>query len=209
VITPADKPNAALFSFAIAQMRFRIEATPMHTKLEPGARFSRRDLSLGECLRHSVCRTLTRRISVEYTTIKYWIMDIQPIEIIRRRRTVVDGGGSIIWPTQGGRVPRPRFAAGGLDRPSAARRLARSAGKVMEAIGLHRSRTRSVGVCWRADRDEPKVSLNVRPNHSGRRERSRALGLLTGLGKPPRSECHGRARLTQPTNLPLLRRYRP
>lgn len=58
----------------------------------------------------------------------------------------------------GGRVPRPRFAAGGLDRPSAARRLARSAGNVMEAIGLHRSRTRSVGVCWRADRDEPKVS---------------------------------------------------
>ena len=38
VITPADKPNAALFSFAIAQMRFRIEATPMHAKLEPGAR---------------------------------------------------------------------------------------------------------------------------------------------------------------------------
>src|SRR5216683_2084574 len=96
----------------------------------------------------------------------------------------------------------------GLDRPSAARRLARSAGKVMEAIGLHRSRTRSVGVCWRADRDEPKVSLNVRPNHSGRRERSRALGLLTGLGKPPRSECHGRARLTQPPNLPLCPRYR-
>jgi hypothetical protein len=58
-------------------------------------------------------------------------------------------------------------------------------------------------------RDEPKVSLNVRPNHSGRRERSRALGLLTGLGKRPRSECHGRARLTPPTNLPLLRRYRP
>jgi hypothetical protein len=37
-------------------MRFRIEATPMHAKLEPGARFSRRDLSLGECLRHSVGR---------------------------------------------------------------------------------------------------------------------------------------------------------
>src|ERR1700730_7990287 len=83
VITPADKPNAALFSFAIAQMRFRIEPTPMPTNLEPGERFSCRDLSLGECLRHSVCRTLTRRISVEYTTIKYWIMDIQPIEIIR------------------------------------------------------------------------------------------------------------------------------
>src|SRR6202022_368453 len=33
VITPADKPNAALFSFAIAQMRFRIEATPMHAKI--------------------------------------------------------------------------------------------------------------------------------------------------------------------------------
>ncbi len=30
---------------------------------------------------------------------------------------------------QGGRVPRPRFAAGGLDRPSAARRWARRAGK--------------------------------------------------------------------------------
>src|SRR5205809_4138301 len=61
VITPADKPNAALSSFAIAQMRFRIEATPMHAKLEPGARFSRRNLGLGECLRHSV-----RRFSVEY-----------------------------------------------------------------------------------------------------------------------------------------------
>jgi hypothetical protein len=61
VITPADKPNAALSSFAIAQMRFRIEATPMHAKLEPGARFSRRNLSLGECLRHSV-----RRVYVEY-----------------------------------------------------------------------------------------------------------------------------------------------
>src|SRR5258706_2635903 len=45
--TPADKPNAAPFSFAIAQMRFRIEATPMHAKLKPGARFSRRDLGLG------------------------------------------------------------------------------------------------------------------------------------------------------------------
>src|SRR3984957_12052669 len=105
VITPADKPNAALFSFAIAQMRFRIEATPMHAKLEPGARFSRRDLSLRECLRHSVCRTVTRRISVEYTMVyvgeQYWIMDIQPIEIIGRRRTVADGGGPIIWPSQG------------------------------------------------------------------------------------------------------------
>src|SRR5882724_8731245 len=60
VITPADKPNAALLSFAIAQMRFRIEATPMHARLEPGARFSRRDLSLGECLRHNVCRAVTR-----------------------------------------------------------------------------------------------------------------------------------------------------
>src|SRR6266849_8668847 len=50
VIMPAGKPNAGLFSFAIAQMRFGIEATPMHTRLEPGARFSRRDLSLGECL---------------------------------------------------------------------------------------------------------------------------------------------------------------
>src|SRR5438034_110230 len=80
VITPADKPNAALFSFAIAQMRFRIEATPMHAKLEPGARLSRRDLSLGERLRHSDCRTVTRRISVEYTTMyvgeQYRIMDI-------------------------------------------------------------------------------------------------------------------------------------
>jgi len=96
-----------------------------------------------------------------------------------------------------------------ISRPDEITRLILEAAEVMEAIGLHRSRTRSVGVCWRADRDEPKVSLNVRPNHSGRRERSRALGLLTGLGKPPRSECHGRARLTQPTNLPLLRRYRP
>src|ERR1700687_5914432 len=86
VITPADKPNAALFSFAIAQMRFRIEATPMHAKPQPGARISRRDLSLGECLRHIVCRTVTRRISVEYTMVyvgeQYWILDIQPIEII-------------------------------------------------------------------------------------------------------------------------------
>src|SRR5260221_13888447 len=81
VITPADKPNAALFSFAIAQMCLRIEATPMHAKLEPGARFSRRDLSLGECLRHSVCRTVTRRISVEYT-------------IVVRRRTILDYGHS-------------------------------------------------------------------------------------------------------------------
>ena len=48
VITPADKPNASLFSFAIAQMSFRIEATPMHAKLEPGVRFSRRDLRLGD-----------------------------------------------------------------------------------------------------------------------------------------------------------------
>src|ERR1700680_1441585 len=32
VITPADQPNAALFSSAIAQMCFRIEATPMHAK---------------------------------------------------------------------------------------------------------------------------------------------------------------------------------
>jgi hypothetical protein len=69
VITPADKPNAALFSFAIAQMRFRIEATSMHAELEPGARFCRRDLSLSECLRHIVCRTVTRRISVEYPTV--------------------------------------------------------------------------------------------------------------------------------------------
>src|SRR6202162_1910240 len=30
VITPADKPNVALFSFAIGQMRFRIEAARMH-----------------------------------------------------------------------------------------------------------------------------------------------------------------------------------
>lgn len=50
VITPANKPNAAPFSFTIAQMRFRIEAAPMYAKLEPRARFSRRDLSLGECL---------------------------------------------------------------------------------------------------------------------------------------------------------------
>src|SRR3982074_3408289 len=61
VITPADKPNAALFSFAIAQMRFSIEATQMHAKLEPGARVSRRNLSLGECLRHRV-----GRLYVEY-----------------------------------------------------------------------------------------------------------------------------------------------
>ena len=75
-------------------MRFRIEATPMHAELEPGARFSRRDLSLGECLRHIVCRTATRRISVEYPTVyvgeQYWILDIQPIEIIECRRTVAD-----------------------------------------------------------------------------------------------------------------------
>jgi hypothetical protein len=49
-------------------MRFRIEATPMHAKPKPGARISRRDLSLSECLRHSVCRTVVRRISVEYKT---------------------------------------------------------------------------------------------------------------------------------------------
>jgi hypothetical protein len=62
VITPADKPNATPFSFAIAQMRFRIEATPMHAKLKPGARFSRRNLSLGECLRHAFVALL----DVEY-----------------------------------------------------------------------------------------------------------------------------------------------
>ena len=77
----------------------------MHAKLEPGARFSRRDLSLGECLRHSVCRTVRRRISVEYPTTyvgeQYSIVDIQPIEIIERRRMVADGDGSIIWPSQG------------------------------------------------------------------------------------------------------------
>jgi hypothetical protein len=105
VITPADKPNAAPFSFAIAQMRFRIEATPMHAKLEPGARFSRRDLSLSECLRHSVCRTVRRRISVEYPTMyvgeQYSIVDMQAIEIIERRRMVADEDGSIIWPSQG------------------------------------------------------------------------------------------------------------
>jgi hypothetical protein len=33
----------------------------MHAKPQPGARISRRDLSLGECLRHSV-----RRFYVEY-----------------------------------------------------------------------------------------------------------------------------------------------
>jgi hypothetical protein len=33
----------------------------MHAKLEPGARFCRRNLSLGECLRQSV-----RRFYVEY-----------------------------------------------------------------------------------------------------------------------------------------------
>jgi hypothetical protein len=86
VITPADKPNAALFSFAIAKMRFRIEAAPMQAKLEPGARFSRRDLSLGECLGHSVCCTVIRRISVEYMMVyvceQYRILNIQPIEII-------------------------------------------------------------------------------------------------------------------------------
>ena len=105
VITPADKPNAALFSFAIAQMRFRIEATPMCAKLEPGARFSRRDLGLGERLGHSVCRAAIRRISVEYTMLyvgeQCWIPNIQLIEIIERRRTVTDRGGPIIWPSQG------------------------------------------------------------------------------------------------------------
>jgi hypothetical protein len=86
-------------------MRFRIEATPMHAKLEPGARFSRRDLSLGECLGHSVCRTAIRRISVEYTMLyvgeQGWILNIQPIEIIECRRTVTDRGEPIIWPSQG------------------------------------------------------------------------------------------------------------
>src|ERR1700688_3270983 len=105
VITPADKPNAALFSFAIAQMRFRIEATPMHAKLEPGARFSRRDLSLGECLRHNVCRTVTRRISVEYRTAyvgeQHRIVDIEFIEIIGHWRTPADGEGPFIWLSQG------------------------------------------------------------------------------------------------------------
>src|SRR5260370_28559897 len=103
--TPADNPNAALFSFAIAQMRFRIEATPMHARPQPGARISRRNLSLGECLRHSVCRTVIRRISVEYTTVyvseQYWTMGTQPIEIIGRRRTVVNESECIIWLYQG------------------------------------------------------------------------------------------------------------
>jgi hypothetical protein len=67
-------------------MRFRIQATPMHAKLEPGARISRRDLSLGECLRHSVCRPLLRRISVEYPTMYIGehnrIVALQAIEII-------------------------------------------------------------------------------------------------------------------------------
>src|ERR1700676_190260 len=94
VITPAGKPNAALFSFAIAQMRFRIEATPIHAKLEPGARINRCDLSLGECLRHKVCCTVTRRISVEYKTVyvsgQYRILDIEFIEIIGHRRTLAE-----------------------------------------------------------------------------------------------------------------------
>jgi hypothetical protein len=92
VITPADKPNAAPFSLAIAQMRFRIETTPMHAKLKPGARFGRRDLSLDECLRHSVCRTVIRRISVEYPVVyvseQYSIPHIQAIEIIEHPRPV-------------------------------------------------------------------------------------------------------------------------
>jgi len=33
VIAPPDEPDSALFSFAIAQMRFRIEAAPMHSKV--------------------------------------------------------------------------------------------------------------------------------------------------------------------------------
>ena len=36
-----------------------------------------------------------------YVGEQYWIMDIQPIEIIGRQRTVVDGAGPIIWPSQG------------------------------------------------------------------------------------------------------------
>jgi Uncharacterized protein conserved in bacteria C-term(DUF2220) len=46
----------------LAQVRFRIEAAPMHAKLQPGARLRRCDLSLGECLRHGVYRiTLNSR----------------------------------------------------------------------------------------------------------------------------------------------------
>lgn len=32
---------------------------------------------------------------------QYWTMGIQPIEIIERRRTVANGEGLIIWPSQG------------------------------------------------------------------------------------------------------------
>src|SRR5207237_8916746 len=44
VVTPADKPNAAPLSFAIAQLRFRLEATPLHAKLAPAARCGRHPL---------------------------------------------------------------------------------------------------------------------------------------------------------------------
>ena len=86
-------------------MRFRIEATPMHAKPQPGARISRRDLSLGECLRHKVCCAVTRRISVEYKTVyaggQCRIMDIEFIEIIGHRRTLANGEGPNIWLSQG------------------------------------------------------------------------------------------------------------
>jgi hypothetical protein len=46
-----------------------------------------------------------RRISVEYKPMyigeQYWIANIQPIEIIEHQRTVADGEGLIIWPSQG------------------------------------------------------------------------------------------------------------
>jgi hypothetical protein len=32
---------------------------------------------------------------------QYWTMGIQPIEIIERRRTMANGEGLIIWPSQG------------------------------------------------------------------------------------------------------------
>jgi hypothetical protein len=56
VITPADKPNAALFPLAIAQMRFRIEATPMHAELEPGVSWSRLSEQNFRVDKWSLCR---------------------------------------------------------------------------------------------------------------------------------------------------------
>jgi hypothetical protein len=55
-------------------------------------------IAFGAVARH--LRAVGRYPTV-YVGEQYWIVDIQAIEIIERRRMVAHGDGSIIWPSQG------------------------------------------------------------------------------------------------------------